>query len=132
MNAATGDTSRSGKPPPHCKALLLCRKTSEDATTGELTLHHLVETLYCTGFPGRAWPFNVFAQLYDGIGGYELEVRVHDLVDGAIIAHGTLRNLEFPERLAKMDLVVPIQSMHLPHPGRYELVIFANGHELAR
>ncbi len=129
---STGGTSRGGKPPPHCKSLLLCRETSEDATTGELTLRHLVETLYCTEFPGWTPPFSVFAQLYDGIGGYEWEIRVQDLVDGAIIARGTHGHLEFPERLAKMYLIVPIRSMRLPHPGRYELVVFANGDELAR
>lgn len=40
-------------------------------------------------------------------------------------------DLDFPERLVKMELVLPIDSMRLRRPGRYEIAILLDGGELA-
>lgn len=70
-------------------------------------------------------------QLYDGIGRYELSVELRSLADGDNVAAGSFGHLEFPERLVKMELAVPIECMRLPWPGRYEIAILFDGHELA-
>jgi hypothetical protein len=36
-------------------------------------------------------------------------------------------HLEFPERLVKMELAVPIDCMRLPRAGRYEIAILFDG-----
>lgn len=72
-----------------------------------------------------------FLQLYDGIGRYELSMELRNLADDSGLAAGLFGNLDFPERLAKMEVGLPIDSMRLPIAGRYEIAILLDGRELA-
>lgn len=121
-----------GRPLPHCKAMLLCEKVSESRINRALTLHSLIDVFQLSGFPNYSGPFAVFLQLYDGIGQYHLTLEISDLADDTSVSRTWLAELEFPERLAKIDVVVPIESVHLPRPGRYELVVLADSQELSR
>lgn len=125
------DHAESGRPLPHCKALLLCEKVTESQLTGKVTLHNLIEEFSSRVFPGRSTPFAIFLQVYDGIGRYPLSVEINDLVDGSIIAESKLDELDFPDRLAKIQVMVPFEFLPLPRPGRYELVVFIGGEPLA-
>ena len=124
------DTTRQ-KPLPQCKAFLLCERVAQDDATGQLTLHKLIEVLQFPAFPADSIPFVVFVQLYDGIGRYQLAIEIRDLVGDTSIRVALLSNLEFPERLAKMDLVLPIEFVRLPREGRYEFAVVLDGEELA-
>lgn len=73
----------------------------------------------------------IFLQLYDGIGEYGLSIALHNLSDNTSIAAPILVSLDFPERLAKMDVAFPVASLRLPRPGRYELAVLLDGQELA-
>lgn len=64
-------------------------------------------------------------------GGYELSVELQNLADGDSVAAGSFGRLEFPERLVKMELAVPIDRMRFPSPARYEIAILFDGRELA-
>ena len=125
-------TGNAAKPPPQCLALLLCQRTFQDSSTGAFTLFDLIHTLKVSAFPGRSPPFEIFVELYDGIGAYDLTIEVHDRSDGATIARATLTDLDFIERLAKMDLSMPVQSVGLPRAGRYDVIALVRGQELAR
>ncbi|HVC98797.1 MAG TPA: hypothetical protein VND64_34350 [Pirellulales bacterium] len=76
--------------------------------------------------------FTVFAQLVDGIGSYAVSLEVRDLLDGEVAARTHIGDVAFPERPAQMDVIVPDVSVLIPHAGRYDLVLFANGQELDR
>ena len=129
-NFASGPTG--GKPPPKCKAFLICDHCREDPRTARISLVNLVESFSASHFPSRSPLFTVFAQLVDGIGAYAVSLEVHDLLDGEVVAKTHIGDLAFPERPAKMDVVIPDVSVLIPHAGRYDLVLFANGHELDR
>lgn len=123
--------AETGKPLPHCKALLLCEKVTESQITGKVTLHNLIEAFQSRIFPGRSTPFTIFLQVYDGIGRYVVSTEITDLADGSIVARTALRDLYFPDRLTRIQLVVPVESVRLPRSGRYEMVVFVEGQPLA-
>ncbi|MGH7090849.1 MAG: DUF6941 family protein, partial [Stellaceae bacterium] len=119
------------KPLPQCKASLICREAEFDDPSGEFDLYGLVNTLKFAEFPAQVPPLSLFLQLYDGIGRYELSVELRNLDDSDRVAAGSFGHLEFPDRLVKMELAVPIDCMRLPWPGRYEIAILFDGRELA-
>lgn len=119
------------KPLPQCKAFLLCEGITEDEATGQLCLNKLIETLRFRSFPAEAVPFMVFVQLYDGIGRYQLAVELRDLSNNTSTAVTMPSSLDFPERLVKMDVILPIDSFRLPHAGRYEVAVLLDGEEAA-
>lgn len=131
-NKDPNDDAEAGKPLPHCKALLICEKMTESQLTEKITLHNLIENFGLRAFPGRSTPFVIFIQLYDGIGRYKLTIEVHDLSDDSMVARTTYGDLEFPERLTRMVVTIPIDFVQLPRPGRYELVALANGQDVGR
>lgn len=124
--------STAYKPLPHCRAILLCEDVGEDPATGELSLHKLVERFRMPVFPAPSRPFVVFVQLYDGIGRYRVNMEVNALDDDTSVARATLPDLDFPDRLAKIDMMIPVKSVFVPRPGRYELIVLLDGQELAR
>ncbi|HVA50526.1 MAG TPA: hypothetical protein VNH11_29545 [Pirellulales bacterium] len=124
--------SIANKPLPHCKAFLICKEVTEDEETGEISLYALIETFRQHTFPGPTAPFVVFLQVYDGIGRYQMSIEANALDDDASVARATVADLDFPERLAKIDIAIPVDSVYLPRPGRYELLVFVDGQELAR
>ena len=119
------------KPLPQCKAFLLCEGIAEDEVSGQLSLNKLIEVLRFTAFPAESAPFVVFVQLYDGIGRYQLAVELRDLRESASMAATISSSLDFPERLVKMDVILPVDSLRLPHAGRYELAVLIDGEEIA-
>lgn len=119
------------KPLPHCKALLLCEKVTESQLTGKVTLHNLIEGFQSRIFSGRSTRFTIFLEAYDGIGRYSLSVEFNDLSDGSTIADLALDDLDFTDRLARIQIAVPIDFVQLSVAGRYELVVFVNGEQLS-
>ena len=119
------------KPLPQCKAFLICEGVGLNSMTGQFNLYGVVNALSFPKFPAAARPLVAFLQLYDGIGRYELGVELRDLADESSVAAGIFGDLDFPERLAKMEVGVPIDSMRLPRPGRYEIAVLLDGQELA-
>lgn len=126
------DPSDAGKPLPHCTALLICEKVSVSQITGAVSLHNLIEEFRLRSFPGRSSRFTIYLQVYDGIGRYSLSVEINDLGDDSSIAVAKVPDLDFPDRLAKIAVTIPIDSVPLPRPGRYELVVFVDGQPLPR
>src|SRR5487761_1493236 len=124
-------SSTRHKPLPQCKAFLLCEGIAEDAVTGQLSLNKIIEILRFPAFPAQSVSFAVFVQLYDGIGPYQLAVDLRDLSESTSMAATLSSSLDFPERLVKMDIILPIDSLRLPHAGRYEFAVLLDGEELA-
>jgi hypothetical protein len=61
-----------------------------------------------------------------------MTMEVNALDDDTSVAKATLADLDFPDRLARIDVVIPVDFIHLPRAGRYELVVSVDGQELAR
>jgi hypothetical protein len=124
------------KPPPKCKAILLCDQVILDAMTGKYSVIGVFDRFNLPAFPGPPLTIFSFVQLVDGIGRYNLTAEFHylphlDVREGAVIAR--LENpFEFPERTNRVNLVIAFAGLILPHPGVYDFVIFADGQEIDR
>ena len=110
---------------------MICEEVEVDEVTGQFDLYKIVNSLSFTGFPAESQPLAAYLQLYDGIGRYELSLELRNLKDESSVSAELLSHLDFPERLVKMELVLPIDSMRLPHPGRYEFAILFDRREVA-
>ncbi len=120
------------KPPPKCKALLLCSQCIIEAVTGRISIVGIFDVFAVNDFPGAIGPFTAYVQLVDGIGNYDVTVAVHDLQQDEVIAKTAPTRIVFPERLTRFNLVIPVPPLQLPHSGRYDFVVFADGEEVER
>jgi hypothetical protein len=116
------------KPPPKCKAFLLCQGTIIEQHSGNVTIINTFNAFVAPKFPGQIGPFLVFIQLTNGIGEYDAEVEIVDLQDDRTIARAVgPAKLKFPTKLARMNVMIPIPPLQLPHGGSYEIRVIADG-----
>ena len=126
---------RTGKgriPPPKCKAILLCDQTILEAGTGKVSIIGIHDNWFATQFPCLTRPFMAFLQLTDGVGKYAISVEVHDLHTDQIIAQARIAEVVFPERVTKINLMIPVPPLPLQHAGSYDFVVLADGQEIDR
>lgn len=120
------------KPPPKCKAILLCDQTIVEAVTGKVSIIGIFDSWNFPQFPHPTRPFMAFLQLTDGIGKYAVSVEVHDLHADQIIAQARMAEMMFPERKTKVNLMIPVPPLLLQHTGSYDFVVLADGQEIDR
>src|SRR5713101_2419337 len=99
---------KARKPPPNCKAILLCDQTIIEAVTGKVSIIGIFDNWNLPQFPHPTRPFMCFVQLTDGIGKYAVSVDIHDLGADQIIAQAALADVEFPERMSTTNLLIPV------------------------
>jgi hypothetical protein len=117
-------------PPPVAQAFVCCRVIYEDRRTREVILVGPFGGLTLSFFPA-GYRLSLYADLCGGHGAYELapEPRDEELetVWGwrwpELICHG---NPLEPHHVILHDLV-----LSFPRPGRYDLVLLANGEDVA-
>ncbi len=117
---------------PKCKAILLCDKTIIEAGTGNVSLIGTFAEFNLREIPGVTPHVEAFCQIIDAEGSYEIRVEIHDLHDGKIIARADGLEIEIPDRLMRVNVIVPIPSLPIGHEGLYDFVILANGREIDR
>ena len=127
MAKRTVSKQRKGKPPPTCKAMLLCDQPIVDANTGKLSLIGIFEQFIMPQFPGVTSPFTAFMQFTDGIGDYSITIEVHDLRENKVIARTPGGTVKFLERTTKANMIVYAAPLPIPHSGAYDFVVFADG-----
>ena len=120
------------KPPPKCKAILLCDHTIIEAGTGKVSIIGTFDSFFVLTFPGATAPFTAFLQMTDGIGSYVITVEVHDLQQDKILARADGPAIDFPNRSVKMNIGIPVPPLPVNHPGRCDFVVFADGQEIDR
>jgi hypothetical protein len=124
---------RGAVPPPKCKAILLCDQTIIEAGTGKVSVIGVFDSFMLPKVPFVSRPCTVFVQLADGIGSHTVEVEVHDLTNGVVIAKGAVGpEIAWPERPGKHNLLIPLPPLPISHVGEYDLVIFARNQEIDR
>ncbi len=119
-------------PLPKCKAILICESTIMEAGTGLITIVRTFNQFAIPEFPGHTQTFELFVQLTDGIGRYDVHVEVHDLVEDRLLAKSPTRSAQWEDRLAPLDLIMAFPSLPIAHPGSFDLIVFANGREVDR
>jgi hypothetical protein len=123
---------KAPKPPPKCKAILLCNQTIVDASTGQVSIIGTFDELHLPTLPGSTRPFTVYLQLTDGIGEYALAIEIHDLNEDQVLARVAGPAIEFTERIGNFSLVIEVPALPLTHAGFYDLVVFADRQEIDR
>jgi hypothetical protein len=126
------EPAAEAKPLPRCKAILLCEKVIVDRVTGQSSIIGILDAFRLTAYPGRMRPFNAFLQLVDGIGKYHVVVEIHYLQMDRMIARSAGFGIDFPQRLCRLAVTIPIPAMELRYPGRYDVVVLANDQEIDR
>jgi hypothetical protein len=119
------------KPPPKCKAILLCDQVLIDARTGKISIIGVFEEFVIRRRPGAIAPCNAFLQLTDGIGKYGITVEAHDLREDKIVARTEVTEIEFQERASIQNLIIKLPIL-IEHDGSYDFVVFADGQEIDR
>ncbi len=122
----------SPKPPPSCKAILLCERAIVEAETGSISVIGILNELGVADFPARLPAFTMYLQLVDGIGSYQIHLETLDLSSGEVIVSSPNTEIRFPERPGSIDLIIPISSLPVEHPGGYDIIVLANEQELDR
>jgi len=126
-NSPSQRRKKSPKPPPKCKAFLLCQGTIIEKESGNVSIINTFNAFKVAPIPGCTGPFYIFVQLTDGIGRYDSEIEIVDLADDRIIARATApAKLEFPQKLMRMNVVIPVPPLPVRRAGSYEIRVLAN------
>ena len=120
------------KPPPVCKAILLCDQVIRDLQTGRASLIGIRAGFLIARVPGRTRPVTAFLQLIEGVGSYVLTVEVHDLSADEVIARAETVEITFGNRLEKQEVVIEVPPLPVKNTGLYDFVVLANGKEVDR
>src|SRR5262249_49374102 len=124
-------TERRKPPTPLCKSFLVCRQILQGPLAPEFSLIGLTRHLTSPTFPASQ-PLGIFARLTSGHGAYQMEVQLQAM-EGEVAWKGGppgRGGMEAP--LQAYDLLLKTLSPVCPRPGVYDLVLLADGTEIAR
>jgi hypothetical protein len=109
---------------------LVCRQIYQDSRTGQHILVGPVIELFNHQFP---WVVEVaaYVQLASGHGSYRPQLELQDAEGRAVWSDSFERPFEAHNPLATFAITFHM-ALPVPRPGRYELVLFANGQEVVR
>lgn len=122
----------SNAPIPSVLALLLCDQVITDAETNKKSLIGVFENINAPNFPVQVPSMALYAKLADAEGMYDLKVRVVRLRDESLVGEIELKSAETKDHLQPVDLVLKINGLLFPEPGKYEFQLFANEIYLGR
>jgi hypothetical protein len=117
-------------PLPVCKAILLCKHVRKD-DSGELSLTGLVGNFFLDQSL-VAPPTELFCQLTDALGRYNVVVEIHDLERNEVVGRSEPTEFEAVDPLMSLDVVMPISGMKFQRTGLHDIVVFANDEEIDR
>lgn len=120
----------SAAPLPVCKAILLCQHVDADVPgrlnlTGVISNLNLDKTLV-------APPVELFCQITDAMGHYQLVVEVHDIEANEVVGRSEPTEFEAVDRLMNLDIIMSIEGMKFLRTGLHDIVVFANDEEVDR
>ena len=124
MAKKKGRKKKGRRPPPVCKAILLCDSVNMDDSTELADILGVFSKLGLERFPSPIPPFIVYLQLTNGVGRYRLTVEVHDLHNGEVLFR-IEAFIEFDDKLNAQILAIPISLLSLRHPGPYDIIVLA-------
>lgn len=114
------------------QALVLADQLYLDARTGKWVVAGIFNTLHASEFPTL---FNArtyaFLSLTDIVGPKELVIRYRDMQDFTILMETAPATIQAPpDRLATVNLGIPIPGFPMPHAGAYAFELHMDGEEL--
>jgi hypothetical protein len=111
--------------------LLACEQVVIEERTRNVTLVNCFTKWNIGTFPSEPQRFSVFAAMTDGMGNIVLKLVVQRLDTAEDVFHES-RTLPFADRLQEVRFLFRVRNCSFPVAGRYDLILFANGSELAR
>ena len=117
-------------PLPVCKAILLCDRVVE-SNANKLSLNGVFSN-FIVGSELNASQAEVFCQITDAQGRYSVVVEVHDLTSNQVIARSKPTDVDIPDPLFNMNIIVAITPLRFHNAGLHDVVVFANGEEIDR
>ena len=117
-------------PVPICKSFLTCRATATDPDYRDTVLIGLRSHHEHHRYPSSV-TVGMFARLSSAHGEYVIEIQVQTPEGETVWKEGPPTPYELSDPLWDYDLLFNI-NLVFPQPGRYDLVLLANGEEIAR
>ena len=118
-------------PTPVCKSFTVCRQIFQDKFSGEVILIGPTSQIYSFTYP-TVMNISVFARCSSAQGVYHLELQLQDLEGNVIWGHKFEPPFELNDPLAVGTLNLQNLGMFVPRPGKFDLVLLANGEEVVR
>jgi hypothetical protein len=118
-------------PPPHAQAFLTCRQIYEDSRTREAILVGPFSGIRLSIFPSL-FRMSLYAHLTGGHGTYRLALSLRDDEDEAAWGWEWPQPIEHNDPLEPYRVILHDALIGFPRPGRFALVLLANGEEVAR
>jgi hypothetical protein len=122
---------QSHTPSPIAQAFVVCREIIEDCRSHDFVLIAPFGAVAAPTFPA-AFRMSVYAYLTCGHGVYALALQLRDSEDQVQWAWGTPQPIRLENPLMREQFTLYDAVLPFPEPGRYDLVLLANGAELAR
>ncbi len=116
---------------PTVLGLLVCEQVVIEERTHNVTLVNCFTRRNVEAFPSERQRFAVFAALTDGLGDIELKLVLQRLDTQQEIFQES-RSLQFVDRLQEVRFLFRVATCSFPAAGRYDVILFASGSELAR
>jgi hypothetical protein len=124
--------AKETKPPPKCRALLLCDDVHVDHKTQKTNIIGVVQQYVIPSRPGpTTLPCTIFLQLTEGMGSYRITLEFRDLGEDNRIAISEATEVVFPERASVRDVFFRLPVV-VDHAGCYDIVAFADANEIDR
>jgi hypothetical protein len=112
------------------QAFVVCRTIYEDRRTHEHILVGPFSGITLTFFPA-AFRFSIYAHLADAQGVYHLRLELRDSAGDTPWAYDWPEPIRHPNPLEPHRITLHDVVVDFPKPGRYDLVLLANGDDLA-
>ena len=127
--APLAERTMNRKPPaPVCKPLVICRKIVQTST--ELTLVGIVGRVSARFYPtGRQ--LGIYARWASVHGDYLVETQLQTMEGTVVWREGAQAALPMHDPLKEFNVVLNM-TVVFPEPGMYDVVLLANGEEIAR
>ncbi len=117
-------------PTPLCKCFVLCRQIFIDPSRQEYTLVMPTYQVFFTQYPVMQ-DMSIFARWSNSHGAYDIEVQLRDLEGEILWRHLISPPFETRDPLQIWVLNLGHLPFHIPQPGKFEVFLLANGHEVA-
>ncbi len=116
---------------PTVLGLLVCEQVVVEERSHNVTLVNCFTRRNVEAFPSERQRFAVFAALTDGLGDVEIKLVVQRLETQQEIYQES-RGLRFADRLQEVRFLFRVTTCAFPAAGPYDVILFADGSELAR
>ena len=120
------------KPPvPLCKSFVVCRQIMQDMASKEFVILGPTHQIVSPVFP-MIGNLSFFAQSTSMQGAYILELQLQDMDANVLWRHTFEPPWEHHDPLKIAYLSLQNLGIYFPKPGKFDVVLVANGEEIAR